>query len=151
MRVCATNINPLELAWAAGLIDGEGWIGILRFKRMRSGYGYSGIISVGMTNVAPIHRLYEIFRCGTITTERQHKPHHKPKFNWDCRTNEVAAVLKQIYPYLCVKKEQAKYVMEFIGRKTRCSNQGIPKIELTQREFFYNLLRGTNRKGNNYG
>lgn len=154
MQLVNTSYNHLvsstDLAWAAGLIDGEGNIGLHKayHKKMKNQL-YAIELSVHMTSKVAVDRLFKMFGLGHINFESRLYTNHKDIYRWKCVSNQACRVIRQIYPYLVVKKEQAKYVLEYLDRKTDCyaDNLGLQQAELEHREFFWRLLRGLNRRG----
>lgn len=152
MKVINQNICSTDLAWAAGLIDGEGWVGIIKtHKKQRLGLTmYIPTLSVGMTNERALKNLQRIFGVGTISTYQQLKLIHKRAFQWRVGGYTSAQILKKIQPYLIIKKDQARFLLEFIYRKHKCTGSKVHQAEQTHREFFYHLLKAINRRGNYY-
>ena len=117
------TLSKLQSAYLAGLIDGEGYIGILKVKKgdkkdwssLRDIH-YVPVIKVAMTNKDIIQWLYRSFG-GTFETR---KPHHNAKesYCWSMRKHQVIDFLKYIHPYSKVKKEQIKTLLSSPSGKT---------------------------------
>ena len=102
-----------ELAYIAGLIDGEGTITIK--KRLPSqqtakavNTSYSGEIQVEMTHEPTIRRLKEIFGKGNIRTRDRG---HKPLWTWKVSDAAAREVAWELLPYLRIKQRQAELVI----------------------------------------
>lgn len=105
-------LTPIDVAWAAGLIDGEGCLGIYNLGgRNRTP---RATIRVAMTDRVAVERLREIFNAGTVT-ERPARGHRLPAFDWTVTAHrEVGRTLHMLGPHLVVKREQAALLVAFL-------------------------------------
>lgn len=97
-----------KLAWAAGFIDGEGWITVGArgaYKGRKSHY-----LRLGVNHVAPepLYFLQELFG-GSIEKQTAHTVvgNRKRRHRWVVNTKKADAVLKLLLPYLQNKKDVA--------------------------------------------
>ena len=106
----------LNKQYLAGLFDGEGWISLRPQSTKR--YLSSITIQVGICNTHPIvKKLYDNF--GGFLTSRKENLQHKKCYRWSLgKKKDIKNFLELIYPYLIIKKEQAKIMLKFIGLKT---------------------------------
>ena len=98
-----------HFAYLAGLIDGEGNVGVYRSKNQKGYWGYALNINVSNSDRRIMKHLVQHFG-GT--------------FRWGTRSyiwkpnggkNKASWLLNGIYPYLVVKHEQALLILDFIG------------------------------------
>lgn len=102
------------LAYSAGIIDGEGCIGIYP-TRIKRGYKvYQITVRVTQVDSKAVLLLQELFG-GTIRLDR------KRYFSWTVRNLSAESCLKRIVQYLRIKKEQAILAIDFgeIRRRNR--------------------------------
>lgn len=104
-----------EKAYIAGFLDGEGYIGISvhRRKDWKRPY-YTTQINIYNTDIFVLQSMVENAGVGTIYLgHRKERPHHKVIYVW--RTTGIKAIelLKELLPYLRVKKEQAELAIRF--------------------------------------
>lgn len=106
-----TTFMDTDLAWAAGIIDGEGSICLIRIKR-KDGYGigfsWDLRVDVGNTDPRMLVRLRAIFGSGCIganTTDK--RPNRLPSWSIHWHGAKAARVLELIRPFLIIKCEQA--------------------------------------------
>lgn len=140
--------SSTDLAWAAGIIDGEGCIGI--YGRSRGYHEYFARLFIRNSDLKMIQKLQSIFQKGTILKQHTHNSKWKDTYSLSVSHNPLKSILKQVYPYLVTKRERAKYAMEYIGRKINKQYFGyrqIPSYEIAQREFFYDLFKHLNKRG----
>ena len=111
-------MTKLELAWAAGLIDGEGCICIVKhpahqYKRSKTDR-YVPLLKVTMCSKETIDVLYNIFKMGS-RSERKQLPRASDSYTWLCNSQQVAPVLRKILPYLVTKQEEADVMLEYLA------------------------------------
>ncbi len=137
------------LAYLAGIIDGEGTIRIGRNQPSNKKWNlkYYASISVGMV-LKEIPEMFAQEFGANVRIERV--PEKRPIYRWGTSGNKtVPRILKQLLPYLRVKKVQAIEVIKFceeqmIGFKR---NNGLPIQELRRRERSYQKVRKLNAVG----
>lgn len=105
------------LIYTAGIIDGEGYISIMKKKAIGE-YHRVPFYAMAVIKVASVDRrltdfLYEKF--GGYLNKRISKiADHKDSWQWEMKgTTRVNQLLKLVYPYLRIKKESADVVIKF--------------------------------------
>lgn len=125
--------------YAAGIIDGEGCLIISRSNR-DSYFNYYGRIHVKNTDTRLMKWLVDNFG-GNIHVHKPKSVKHSVAYSWyfagNAKSKEL--FLLAIMPYLIVKKEQAKVLVDF----HRLSDQKCPDI----REQLYQRMRELNKRG----
>ena len=139
------TVSEKELSWLAGILDGEGSIGISRLMSHRRYPTLSPRISIGNTNSKIVDEVRRIFKKIPVTCFIE-KRQQTPGKNWKAATvlqishsQGVYDLLTVITPYLIGKKLQAKILVSFlcsriksynkIGRKLGSTGKGIPYSE----------------------
>lgn len=88
-----------EIAWAIGIIEGEGWIGSHNRAQIPR-------IEVSMTDHDVIERLRN-FLGGTINSVKPRKPHHKPAWRWvHSRKTFTYLLLAEIQEHMSERRAQ---------------------------------------------
>lgn len=120
----------LELAYLAGLFDGEGCIGFYRHGDRPTYPQYILTISVVQSYRPSLESLSELFG-GFVHTRklRDKKPHHKQTYQWYVRGKATDKFLEVMTPYLREKKAQAELALE-IRAKQRIGPRHRPTPEL---------------------
>jgi len=111
-------MDELSLAYYAGLLDGEGHIGIHRTVRKRDqGVQYGGRMSLRMSEREVIEQFAEDFglsagpaNCGTRHAKRE-------VFGVSAEGRRSRVLLEQLLPYLRVKRAQAELVIRLEAEK----------------------------------
>lgn len=137
------------LAYLAGIIDGEGSIGITKVTPKRyTNPRYTARIMLANVNKEVMELFANTFG-GTISEERV--PNRQLIYRWRKVGNPITKeVLTKLYPYLIIKKPQATAVLEFLNTVKATGfqrNQGVPIEELQRREDFYLKLKELNTVG----
>jgi len=111
-------LDEITLAYAAGIIDGEGCVHIRRCKKHNSFWPhiYDLHIFVSSSDQLLTHWLHEQF--GGHTCKCKPPPcGHYPKYQWCIQANQANQFLQNILPYLLLKKEQAELAIKFQTEK----------------------------------
>jgi hypothetical protein len=90
-----------ELAYTAGLFDGEGSISLVRQKNNRS---HSPQVSVASTDYEVLHWLQERFG-GSIVTKQPRHANHSVSYDWRLTDRRALNFLKLIRPYLVIERK----------------------------------------------
>lgn len=91
----------VRVAWAAGLIDGDGCFTVYVQKGR-----YKPQLRVNMTCLRTIEALQESLGTGTISGH-QHRPPRLRSWQWWCPTADLPRVLSELMPHLVTKHSQA--------------------------------------------
>jgi len=105
-----------DLAWAAGIIDGEGSIFIMKQQRKdrERGHNYILRISVQSTDPYMTKELGKLFPDGAIFSQDRYKSENwSDTLKWQVNGRRAVNVLKQILPFMRVKQDQAKMAVDF--------------------------------------
>lgn len=140
-----------DLAYLAGILDGEGSIQIRKRKDrgMRRGFCYQLSISIANTNEWLVNWIHFNFE-GGIYRKPSLLPHHKQAYLWQATSKQAEVVLKLLLPYLRLKKPQAEIALQFQSRKIHNSggkfkSSGAFAVEEAQRILIQS--HNDNRRG----
>jgi len=136
-------------AYLAGFFDGEGSIFILRQKRkkLRDRITYSTKVEVSNTVKEPLELLHSNYS-GTIYTHIRQSEKRKPIYIWSLSNRKAYQFLKDIKPYLIIKKAQAQIGIELQERVAK-SHIGIwlTPEEREKREQLRLKLKALTKRG----
>lgn len=107
-------MNPTELAWLAGFLDGEGCIGIYRHKTNTS-RGYQLRVSVVNTDLASLLKFKIAFGGPIWKADRKGSLGKKVCWEWQVTGKAAELALQQLFPYLRTKGRQARIALRFRG------------------------------------
>ena len=131
------NITTENLAYLAGLLDGDGSITLKRVNKHKASFKL--LIFVANTNMPVLKWIQNKFGGKIYVYDRQDGI-RKPLGKWHTFTNNAYTVLKQIYPYLIIKKEHAKLAINFVEKLNRDASW--------HEEYANNFKKLQLRKGN---
>lgn len=120
------EMTATEAAYLAGMIDGEGSICVLRTRpRDQARPSYRFVMSVTNTDLHLLGELGEWVGVGTLQRVAKSKANPKWKDGGQLFFNQGAAahVLRQVLPYLIVKRRQAELAIEFLALKRAWSRE----------------------------
>lgn len=145
-------IESIHASYIAGLIDGEGCIGIHRVARpvsrgYRTGYAYRGAVSVTMTTPEVLHWMRDVTGFGQINAKKL-QAGRQQTWTWNLCSRQAASLLLAIEPFLIVKRKQARNFIQFqdMCRHTSTKN-GLTEAEQAAKELHYEISRFLNRRG----
>ena len=128
--------TELELAYTAGLIDGEGTIAIQYRSRMPGAKKYHNVVlQIGNTDAKMIHWLHEHYGGGFSIHRRNGKsPHSKPLWMWTACGDLLDSILEATLPYLVTKKELAELALLLRGTICKPGEKlSASKVDLRQK------------------
>jgi len=106
------QISETDAAWLAGLIDGEGYVGVRKLSRVNDYQAYQPALSVVMTHEPTILKLHEMFPGGAISP-RLPEGNRKMQYTWrPTATQVILDACELIQPYCITKQDQVKFLIE---------------------------------------
>jgi DNA modification methylase len=110
--------NELDRVWLAAMIEAEGCLFIHRRKEgQHNGQGYfrkndsfGPGLEVANTSLAIVERCKELTGLGSICSQSPDQNNRRKQtiYRWNLRTVECRDVIREVYPYLIAKKQQAR-------------------------------------------
>lgn len=132
-------MKKIELAYIAGFIDGEGYIGIKKYIRRADKQWcpmYSERITVGGINKKSIEDLDDIVG-GYIYFHKASKLSSKGYWSWEVTESNARKFLKMIYPYLKIKRPEADILIKLGENKLKTNKHKISEEDMKLREELY--------------
>ncbi len=135
-------MDEYDLAWAAGLVDGEGCIRISKTEPNGKSICYDLWLTVAMCDKEPIMKLHNIFELGAIRVD-QCPSRRTPIWTWQCSTKATAKIITGIMPWLTCKREEAELALDFVILKgaTASPGQRLSTETLAMRDAYYWRMR----------
>ncbi len=136
--------TDLDLAWAAGILDGEGSIGIYRRfpKQGKRSIYYRLSVQMDNTHKLTIKKIQSIMGVGSV---RMYPTKGKDVWRWGGYDANGEKALRMLMPYLVTKKAQAEMALDFraLMRATAYENgsRGLSSDTIAQRDAYYWKLR----------
>ena len=142
-------LNKEIAAYLAGIIDGEGCIGINRnhnhTQRHRTPR-YSIDVVVTNTSADLMLKLQEWFPA-SLRLRRKEREYWRECWRWVISGGKARKLLEFVLPYLIVKQKQAELALLYLDSVTPYNNRGhkaMPAEEWQKRERFYQWMKQLN-------
>jgi RNase P subunit RPR2 len=110
------QMTEAQCAYLAGLVDGEGYMGMANKERRSGPHKGNHLACVRMVIAITSKALYDIqaeYGFGKIYSHQPTNPKHKTRYDWTIRSNEMKLVLPQILPFLMVRNRQASLLLDY--------------------------------------
>ena len=134
-------MKKTDLAYLAGILDGEGSIQIRKRKDkgMRLGFCYQLVVNIANTNEWLVRWIHLNFG-GLLYKNRIPAAHYKQVYQWSVSSNKAKFVLESLLPYLKIKKPQAEIALQFQSQKIVNSGGKIKPTEAIALEDAQRIL-----------
>jgi hypothetical protein len=138
-----------KLAYLAGIIDGEGSLMLWMNKKTKVRGQFNLRVNVSTTDKILMDWLFENFG-GTIyemnAPSRKAKSHWKQQWIWQVNRPQILQLLKEIYPFLIIKKERCEIAIKF--RETFLKRErSLSKETFDLRFNLYEQMKHLNTRG----
>lgn len=91
-------LEPTEIAWLAGIYEGEGSCGISNGRAIN--------VTVVMTDEDVISRIQSLTGCGSVKMLPQRDENYKQAYRWSVGSVEAVAFLEAVLPWLGTRRAQ---------------------------------------------
>lgn len=144
-------LTDTEGAYIAGIIDGEGNIALSKKSNgvgNKRGVAFRPYVNVANTNLELIEWLSKTTGLGsTVVIKRTHE-NRKTAYRWCLWSQQARQVIMAVFPYLIVKRRQAKLLLEFFEiDKHQYGRSGIPDDEWNKQVTAYEQIKTLNKRG----
>ena len=128
-----TVMTPVDAAYLAGLIDGEGTIALTRIHR---GQNRQLVVTISSTELGLLEWTKKTTGVGKITKKRTFSPHHSPAYAYSVANRQALGVLTQVQPYLrSYKSLRSRMVIENYLKLTPRNGKYTAVLLETRRRF----------------
>jgi hypothetical protein len=136
-----SSTHELLVAYLAGIVDGEGYIGLTKNKGT-----YGPRLLVGMTDKIVIDLLHETFG-GRLYEDKVRSG--RVLYRWHVVNKaDLERILSELLPHLRAKRAQAELVLEFVrGYEDQRHRPAITQQELQRRFDLYCRVKPLNAVG----
>jgi hypothetical protein len=145
-----SSYSSTDIAYAAGIIDGEGYIGITEVapSHSRKSPRIRGQVTVAMTDERIPAWLCENFG-GTVHHYSPRRPGVKGTYQWVLANQNAADFCSIVEDSLKLKHLQARLVIDYYldPRIKRVRSKGIPEDDLLARREYVTAIKLLNKRG----
>jgi hypothetical protein len=143
-------MEKIDIAYYAGIFDGEGCVMICKAKNKTSSRGVRYWLQCRVVNTDKwlIDSLYMAFG-GSVFTRNRRDTNRMDIWDWSASSKQAGNFLEIIYPFLHVKKQEAKVALEFQSQRLRIYGKGksMTNSQWDLQEEQMNLLKGFKKRG----
>jgi hypothetical protein len=147
------EINDTDWAYAAGFVDGEGCIAVVRsFEPKRGRYYYGVNVVVANNEREVLDWMHELWGGWVVGVSAENKSQRaRASWTWRCSTSGARVFLAGIKPWLRIKNLQcnnALLMAELLMRSRRTLGRNpLPRAWLAEQEDLYWRQRELNHRG----
>lgn len=135
-------------AYVAGIMDGEGYIGLTREAKAGRNPSYHVETCVTNTSVELVSWLKRKTGIGRVRPGHAATKQRKESYVWDLAAFEIKPFLLEIMDDLVVKRTQAELLIEYIDGINKSRNP-LTTDEAIVKDLIWRELRELNKKGSN--
>ena len=135
------NNYKLDIAYIAGLFDGEGNVSYKKYPKKRKGVKKDYItwnirLEISMTDKNVIELVHETLMVGTVHEKPPGKNQlgRKMQYRWRCGYRDALYVCKLLWPYVQVKLHQIEQIIDHYEPDIQELGDNIVDLE-TEREY----------------
>ena len=142
------RLSPVDAAYIAGLIDGEGTITL---SRRHAKDRRQLVVSIANTEIAILEFVLHCSHAGKITRKRVSAAHHTPSFAFCTSNRQALELLRQVAPYLrSHKRERAQLVLDEYLKAVPRNGKYSPQLEAMRLSFENRFFAMTARSGGDH-
>jgi len=148
-----SRVSREDLAYMAGIVDGEGTITLANVRRISS---HEARIIVSNTNTELLYWIQARFgglirdSCrSNAAMRRHHKANHKPLYYWSLRSKRAYDLVMLLREFLVIKARQAEVVIRYQGTRLAAPDRwnGLTPAVVEQRNLLKAEMLELNRRG----
>lgn len=143
-------LSETTKAYLAGLIDGEGFVGVTRARTSKSaksckrGTSYRLVVGVTMTDRRPLDFAMSSTGLGKVAQKTIPNGGRRIPFVWNVWSREAYHLLEVLLPHLLVKREVAGVCLEFQSLMRFPGKFGLSDEEWNRREQLWAACKELN-------
>jgi len=104
-------VNTTDIAYAAGVIDSDGTIGINKTKRRDGVFSYRPRVTVKQVTPEAVNLLQSLWPAHRYTAKPQAEG-RRPLLVWNIHSRAAGRALEDLLPYLRIKRSHAENVLD---------------------------------------
>ena len=129
--------SDTNLAYIAGLFDGEGCVSYKQYDRKRPhnkrAYPTWSIrLEISMTDQSILKWIHKILKVGTVNPKRYKTKYTlgwKKQWRWRCQHREAYYVARLLWPYAHVKLDKIQKIIDHYSSKLEIMNDKVVSLE----------------------
>lgn len=142
-------LSESELGYLAGLIDGEGHIGI--YMQGEGDGSPTAVLEIGNTNRSVIEWLTGRISGGGVTKTKSTNSNWSDQFKWRISQHKAGPVLRSVVGRLVIKQGQARIALELIDSMYLRGKTPLDEATLSSRKKWMDDMKNLNKTGVAHG
>ena len=134
-------MTEVEKAYIAGIVDGEGSIGLWRHHKNET---HTPNVTIA-NNSLPLLQWIQSKAGGHIVSKKKRQAHHGDSYAWSVRQDRAIKFLNEIKAYLILKKPQAELITGEYKAVTHRAGKYTPEM-LMKKEALAAQIRSLNKR-----
>ncbi|MDE1921318.1 MAG: LAGLIDADG family homing endonuclease [Candidatus Omnitrophica bacterium] len=134
-------MDEVEKAYIAGIVDGEGTIGLWRHHRNET---HTPNVTVA-NNSLTLLQWIKSKAGGGIVSKKKRQAHHNDSYAWSVRQDHAISFLNEIKRYLIIKRQQAELITGEYKAVTHRAGKYTPEM-LMKKEALVAKIRKLNQR-----
>ena len=148
------TLSDVDKGYIAGFLDGEGCFTAFITQVCHKKYWSTKyFIQVLVVEEEPIKWLKEITGIGYVFKRPRHRQNYQNLWGWRANNHTACALVRQVMPYLKIKRRQAEIFLELEKRvvtfknyrQNRKQHDGMPKEEWIERQKLIDEIHRLNK------
>ena len=142
-------MNKEDIAYIAGIVDGEGSLGVYKYKNSRTGYvQYRAALQIGNTNEELISWLSHKLHINNYLKAYNSHPNGKPIYSVHLTGKKTIALIPLILPHLIVKRRVSLLILDFYRKSLAIpGKRDLPQVEKDRRDQLVQETKRLNHQG----
>ena len=143
------EMSAVEAAYLAGLIDGEGSIGLHAYRQHgeRRSHGFKPVLAISNTDMRIINCALKFTGTGYVTESRKDDGIHKPCYRWHVSPLNIGGIVRAVQPYLVSKRPQSVLLLEYLGFLEMGASRRVTDADFVRAIEIHREMRILNRRG----
>ena len=143
------SLSKIDAAYIAGIVDGEGCIGIYRTggHKRKDAARLSLRLTVGSTYKPLLNWLRSTTGIGGVCVHSSGGERNKPSWEWQARGRQAVELLFQLVPYVVIKEKQIHIACEFANSMGMGGRHELTPRTVVMREKMAQAIHKLNRRG----
>lgn len=132
------QMNNFQKGYIAGMIDGDGWIGIKDHRKI--------IIDIVSVNMPSLKYIKNMVGFGRVISIKSRNIKHSDSYHLKFNQNESLRLLSEIKDFLIIKRRNAKLALEYNGF-VKGAKHFYDKAYVVKKLKYLSLMKQYNKKG----
>jgi len=138
------ELDPVDAAYIAGLIDGEGTITLTQEHRNEN---RRLVVSVSNNELQILNYLRDTTGVGSISSKRTYQSNHSPSYTYKITNRQALTLLEQVTPFLrSYKSDRARLILNHYANLTPRNGKYTSELKVARKRFEKTVLKLTPTK-----